>query len=516
MAIVTVCTQVYNTAAYLPQCVESVLKQTFSDFEYIIVDNGSTDGSQDILKEYAKKDPRIQLIRFEENKREMRYPPIAQERGSGQYFTALDSDDWLAPEYLEHLLAFSKKYDLDIACTGTAMHVMGTGEQGLRNTNQEMIFPREAFADRLPWYHVFFRPVWAKLIRMDCLKAVPADAYPKVFHGADTIWAFQMLRRANRMGIDTSILHHYRIYRVSSSYQYHSDRFTADICLYDDAIDFLSAFGPVSAQNRQFLQRIYSNEVTDTLGVIHGSSLAPEDKLREYRTIAAHPLTLAAYRECTHEDAAQSRTELIQKALQAGAVLGTQDDENLRHVMQNLLPHCGRFVSGVNARMFLEDSRLMRILLQDDPRMLLEGLLTRVEKDQGIKKYAIPETIQALASDNILLCQISDAAFLRKYSKIYLLVWKGEYLAALDEMTGLLLGNKVRAGKETFLDLYISLSAVLKQISAFIFGKFQLAQLYFQKNRLPECRAVVSELKEMGVENSEELNNLEYQLKMTQ
>ena len=516
MAVVTVCTQVYNTAAYLPQCIESVLNQTFRDFEYIIVDDGSTDGSQDILKEYAKKDSRIKLIRFEKNKREMRYPPIVRERGSGQYFTALDSDDWLAPEYLEHLLAFSKKNDLDIACTGTAMHVMGTTMQSLRKTDQELIFPREAFADGLPWYHVFFRPVWAKLIRMECLKAVPADAYPKIFYGADTIWAFQILRNANRMGIDTSILHHYRLYNVSSSYQYESDRFKADIRLYDDAIDFLSAFGPVSPQNRQFLQIVYSNAVVDTLGVIHGSALTPGDKLREYRTIAVHPLTLAAYRECTHESAARSRTELIQKALQTGAALGGQDDENLRQVMQSLLPRCGQFVSGANAQMFLEDSRLMRALLQDDPGMLLEGLLTRMEKDQGIKRYAIPETIQALAADSILLCQISDADFLRKHSKIYLLVWKGEHLAALDEMTGLLLRNKVRAEKETFLDLYISLSAILEQVSAFIFGKFQLAQLYFQKNRLPECRAIVSELKEMGVENNKELNKLECQLEMAQ
>lgn len=67
MAVVTICLQAYNTANFLPQFIESVLNQTFQDFEFIIVDNGCTDGSQELLKQYAARDGRINLIRYEEN-----------------------------------------------------------------------------------------------------------------------------------------------------------------------------------------------------------------------------------------------------------------------------------------------------------------------------------------------------------------------------------------------------------------------------------------------------------------
>lgn len=62
---IIVYTRAYNTKPYLRQCIESVLNQTYSNFIYIIVDNGCTDGSSEIIEEYAGKDDRIRRIRFE-------------------------------------------------------------------------------------------------------------------------------------------------------------------------------------------------------------------------------------------------------------------------------------------------------------------------------------------------------------------------------------------------------------------------------------------------------------------
>ena len=60
---VSVVTPFHNTAPYLAQCIESVLAQTFTDFEYVLVDNQSTDGSSEIAERYAAKDARIRLQR---------------------------------------------------------------------------------------------------------------------------------------------------------------------------------------------------------------------------------------------------------------------------------------------------------------------------------------------------------------------------------------------------------------------------------------------------------------------
>src|SRR5690242_9640140 len=64
--LVSVVTPFYNTAAYLSECIESVLNQTYPNFEYILADNRSTDGSFGIAESYARLDQRIRLIRYPE------------------------------------------------------------------------------------------------------------------------------------------------------------------------------------------------------------------------------------------------------------------------------------------------------------------------------------------------------------------------------------------------------------------------------------------------------------------
>lgn len=463
------------------------------------------------MSEYAMSDERIRLVRYANNQK-VDLQAFLAEHATGEYFAVLDSDDWWEPDYLERLLFWSETNELDVACTGTVMHILKTGEQCLRKATGPMVFSRETLAEGLPLYHVFFRTLWGKLIRIQCMCAVPEDSVPKFSYGRDTAWCFQLLRQAKKVGVDSSLLHHYRIHEKSASYQYNPQRFDADVYLYNDAIDFLTSFGPVSAKNRDFLQTVYANAVTDTIGVIYNSGLSPAEKLREYRRIAENPITRAAYRECTDEGAGRSRTLLLQSALEAGAALNGQDNENFRAVIQQLLPRCGRAVTGKNAALFFETPELLKALLRDDPDTILQDLLNRVEQGRDVKKYAPAEMIQALAADRPLLCQINDTVFLKKYGGIYWSVWQEDTLSALDEMTGLLLENRVRSGRETFLKLYISLSAQLEQAGAFVFGKIRLAEVYFSQNRLAECQSLVGELEEMGLGEQEEVQTLRSKL----
>ena len=90
---------------------------------------------------------------------------------------------------------------------------------------------------------------------------------------------FQMLRHSEKIGIDNSALYHYRIHSGSTSYQYDPRRFDADVYLSNDLSDFLISFGPISLQNRYFLQVVYCNAIIDTDRVICNSSLTPAGKL---------------------------------------------------------------------------------------------------------------------------------------------------------------------------------------------------------------------------------------------
>lgn len=515
---IIVYTCVYNSEKTLPETIESVLRQSFSSFEFHIEDNGSTDGTQAVIYDYAARDSRIVPHIREKNHTLTGEPaPVFSfTPPESEYFTNIDGDDWWEPDYLERLLGFAERFRLDIACTGTLMHDMATGAQGARQLPRPLVLEKRQFAQWLPYYHAFFRPIWGKLIRTKLVPKVRlAGTDSMYFYGADTFYCFQLLRHANRIGIDNSVLQHYRIAQRSVSSQYNSGRFETDVYLYQDAISFLSEFGPVSVQNRNFLQCVYSNAVIDTVGVIHNSGLSPAEKLREYRTIATNSVTLATYRECTDESAARSRTGLVKKTLEAGAALGQQSDEDMRITLQTLLPRCGQAVSSANVQMMLEDPALLRGLSEDDADAVVDNLLKRIECGQGGKRSTVSETIQALAVNQPLLCQIDDGVFLRKYAGIYQKVWQGERIDALEEMTGLLIDNKVSGGRETFLDLFISLSAVENQPQAFVFGKLQLAQLYLRQRRMDECRVLVDELEKMGVEN-DDLDVLKDELKSTQ
>ena len=117
MPEISVIIPVYNTERYLAECLESVVSQTFKDFEAIVVNDGSTDGSAEIVKRFAERDNRICTI-TQENKglSEARNAGIAVARG--HWITFVDSDDVIHPSFLETLLNIAKEKNADIACCG--------------------------------------------------------------------------------------------------------------------------------------------------------------------------------------------------------------------------------------------------------------------------------------------------------------------------------------------------------------------------------------------------------------
>lgn len=107
---VSVVTPVYNTQAYLAECVESVLAQSYRNWEYIILDNMSTDGSAELAADYARKDPRIRFVRAEAHlDQEPNYDrAIHLIAPSSRYCKVVQADDWLFPECLERLVAVAE------------------------------------------------------------------------------------------------------------------------------------------------------------------------------------------------------------------------------------------------------------------------------------------------------------------------------------------------------------------------------------------------------------------------
>lgn len=105
---------VYNTAQYLPQCIESILKQSFKNWELILIDDGSTDGSAEICEEWAQKDARIKVI-HKVNSGQADCRNQALEICQGVYIGFVDSDDWIEESMYEVLMDDLKTTNSDIA-----------------------------------------------------------------------------------------------------------------------------------------------------------------------------------------------------------------------------------------------------------------------------------------------------------------------------------------------------------------------------------------------------------------
>lgn len=117
MDLISIIVPVYNVEEYLEQCVESLINQTYSDLEIILVNDGSTDNSPAICNKYAKKDDRIKVI-HKQNGGLSDARNTGLNKAQGAYIAFVDSDDWVKPTMLEHLYTACVKYDAEISCCG--------------------------------------------------------------------------------------------------------------------------------------------------------------------------------------------------------------------------------------------------------------------------------------------------------------------------------------------------------------------------------------------------------------
>lgn len=110
---ISVIVPIYNVAAYLPRCLDSLLSQTLTDFQLILVNDGSTDHCGEICDSYAARDPRITVI-HKENGGLSSARNAGLEKAEGEFISFVDSDDWLHPQFLELMFHFQQTGDYDL------------------------------------------------------------------------------------------------------------------------------------------------------------------------------------------------------------------------------------------------------------------------------------------------------------------------------------------------------------------------------------------------------------------
>ena len=180
--MISVIIPVYNVEKYLDTCLRSVLTNTYSDLEVICVNDGSTDGSLEILQKWQAEDPRIVIVSHEN-----RGLPEARNSGldvmTGEYTAFIDADDWVHPKYFESMLKCMEETGADmVVCETRKFAPEETVEVDLTiNPQFRMLTAKEFFKKTY-----VRRAVWARLLRSHDTNSLRFP--PEVDAGQDTLY----------------------------------------------------------------------------------------------------------------------------------------------------------------------------------------------------------------------------------------------------------------------------------------------------------------------------------------
>ena len=196
MAELSIIVPIYNADRYLNDCVASILAQTYTDFELLLVDDGSTDDSLSICESYALIDTRVRVVH-----QENAGVSSARNRGvqevSTPWIVFIDADDWIENDYLSGLM-LHREFDL-VACSWTKV-----GTNRCRVLLPEL-YCREA-AEISQAIGIYFRypesgAPWGKLFKTDIIKRNRLYFDTNISAGEDALWLFQYLFHMNSMKI---------------------------------------------------------------------------------------------------------------------------------------------------------------------------------------------------------------------------------------------------------------------------------------------------------------------------
>ncbi len=202
MELVSVLIPCYNNAPTLARCLDSVLAQTYPCLEVIVVDDGSTDGSAGVVRDYMQKDARVKLI-CQQNAGVSAARNRAMREAHGDYLQFLDADDEILPQMTQTLLTALQKEHADAAACnyfGNPMFLSDLGDRvyDLRKTEDLTHYTQETFG---------FLMTWNKLFRADVLQKVRFEE--SVHFAEDELFNLAALPHLTRVVTVSQALHHY-------------------------------------------------------------------------------------------------------------------------------------------------------------------------------------------------------------------------------------------------------------------------------------------------------------------
>lgn len=341
--LVTIYTQAYNSEAYIAECIESVLKQTYTNFEYFVCNHGSLDNTLRIIEEYAALDSRIKVINMPNEARGF-YPDMIAREGKGKYFAMLDSDDYWAEDNLDKLVTFAEKYSLDMAVCGIYSFNDNSKEVKVLRQVPEMIY-YDICNNSLVFNAIFdfLRTTWGKVIRMDILRQADFSVYKenaKHFISDDTAFTLANYAKCKRIGAIPDLLLYYRFSDHSVTVKYSPKLIDNNVNIYYLMESVLEEIGDDSEQSWNTCVSVFWGAVYMACKKLYNSALSYSERLDETVRLLNTEIMQGLLQDITgYEGIVEYILHCVVEATQRQSEFSEKDIENLKVI--NLLTKNG-------------------------------------------------------------------------------------------------------------------------------------------------------------------------------
>lgn len=248
--MISVIIPVYNIAQYLPRCIESVINQTYDKLQIILIDDGSTDGSDNICDQYANKDGRITVV-HKKNGGLVSARKAGLQIASGEYIGFVDGDDYIERNMFQQLCDLIEETNADFVNTGfkkndgNEIYGADTFKTYLINNENIAYFYKHNIFDLFS-EDCIYPSIWSKLFKKEVIIKSYMNLPDEQSYGEDLLCLCKSVYYSKKIVTLNNAYYHYTLRENSLSHDKGISGLTAEYGLYDQLTKLFSEFGLLS------------------------------------------------------------------------------------------------------------------------------------------------------------------------------------------------------------------------------------------------------------------------------
>ena len=260
MTEVSIIVPVYQAERYIRKCVDSILTQTFTNFELILVDDGSRDKSGQICDEYVRMDHRVRVI-HQKNSGAAAARNNGIANANGRYICFIDADDWVEDTMIEQCISQIKENNADILRHGHILELWKdekcVNKEEKNAPNFAKILTRDQIAKEMErFWQNCSNYVWSYFFKKEVIGQI---RFPEIKISEDHIFVLETLRKCQKICFLSENLYHYCMRMGSSANRWQETGIRCQLEMVQACHDFMDSFGIKAERKMRLMSNIILN-----------------------------------------------------------------------------------------------------------------------------------------------------------------------------------------------------------------------------------------------------------------